>query len=70
MWQATPRGLVSFRKELLELKCQEHVGQHTDVVQCGQADLMVLILQWKMVKFPGRSALAIVLQVANIQLRF
>ena len=46
--------------ELREQKCQQHVCQHTDVVQTGQAGWMVLILQWKMVKFKGRSALVIV----------
>ena len=56
--------------ELPELKCQQCVCQHTDVVQTGQAGWLVLILQWKMVKFPGRSALAIVLQVANTQSKF
>ena len=52
--------------ELQERKCQQRVCQHTGVVQTGQAGWMVLTLQWKMVKFPGRSALAIVLQVADI----
>ena len=52
--------------ELQEQKCQQRVCQHSDVVQTGQAGWMVLILQWKMVKFPGRSALAIVIQVANL----
>ena len=56
--------------ELQELKCQQRVCQHTNVVQTGQAGWMVLIQQWKMVKFPDRSALAIVLQVANIQSQF
>ena len=56
--------------ELPELKCQQCVYQHTDVVQTGQAGWIVLILWWKMVKFPGRSALAIVLQVANTQSKF
>ena len=56
--------------ELQELKCQQRVCQHTNVVQTGQAGWMVLIQQWKMMKFPGRSALAIVLQVANIQSQF
>ena len=56
--------------ELQELKCQQRVCQHTNVVQTGQAGWMVLIQQWKMVKFPGWSALAIVLQVANIQSQF
>ena len=52
--------------ELQEQKCQQRVCQPTDVVQTGQAGWMVLILQWKMMKFLGRSALAIVLQVANL----
>ena len=56
--------------ELPELKCQQHVYQHTNVVQTGQAGWMVLILQWKMVTFSGGSALAIVLQVANTQSKF
>ena len=45
--------------ELQEQKCQQHVCQHTDVVQTGQAGWMVLILQWKMVKLSGGSALVI-----------
>ena len=56
--------------ELQEQKCQQRVCQPSDVVQTGQAGWLVLILQWKMVKFPGRSALAIVLQVANTQSKF
>ena len=55
---------------LQEQKCQQRVCQHLNVVQTGQAGWMVLILQWMMMKFPGRSALAIVLQVANIQSKF
>ena len=49
--------------ELQEQKCQQHVCQHSDVVQTGQAGWMVLILQWKMVKYPGRSALVIVVDI-------
>ena len=52
--------------ELQEQKCQQRVCQPTDVVQTGQAGWMVLILQWMMMKFSERSALAIVLQVADI----
>ena len=52
--------------ELQEQKCQQRVCQHSDVVQTGQAGWIKLILQCKMVKFPGRSALAIVIQVANL----
>ena len=52
--------------ELQEQKCQQRVCQPTDVVQSRQAGWMVLILQWMMMKFLGRSALAIVLQVANL----
>ena len=62
----SPRdGIVLW--ELQEQKCQQHVCQHTDVVQTGQAGWMVLILQWKMVKLAGRSALVITLLVANTQ---
>ena len=43
--------------------------QHIDVVQTGQAGWMVLILQWKMMRFAERSAL-IVLPVVNTQQRF
>ena len=43
--------------------------QHIDVVQTGQASWMVLILQWKMMRFAERSAL-IVLPVVNTQQRF
>ena len=53
--------------ELQEQKCQQRVCQHTDVVQTGQAGWMVLILQWKMVKLSGGSALVIALLVANAQ---
>ena len=56
--------------ELQEQKCQQRVCQHTDVVQPGQAGWMVLILQWKMVKFPEKSALVIALLVAKTQGRF
>ena len=51
--------------ELQEQKCQQRVCQHLDVVQTGQAGWMVLILQWKMVRFKGRSALVIALLVAD-----
>ena len=56
--------------ELQEQKCQQRVCQHTDVVQTGQAGWLALILQWKMVKFKGRSALVIDLLVANSQMIF
>ena len=56
--------------ELQEQECQQRVCQHTDVVQTGQAGCMLLILQWKMVKFEGRSALVIARLVANTQLIF
>ena len=44
--------------------------QHIDVVQTGQAGWMVLILQWKMMRFAERSVLIIVLPVVNTQQRF
>ena len=50
--------------ELQEQKCQQRVCQHTGVVQPGQAGWLELILQWKMVKFPGWSVLVIALLVA------
>ena len=53
-------------RELQGQKCQQRVCQHTDVVQSGQAGWMVLNLQWKRVKFSGRSALVIALLVANL----
>ena len=53
--------------ELQEQKCQQRVCQHTDVVQTGQGGWMVLILQWKMVKFSEKSALVIALLVAGTQ---
>ena len=56
--------------ELQEQKCQQRVYQHSDEVQTGQGDWMVLILQWKMVKFSERSTLVIVPPVANTQQRF
>ena len=62
----SPRdGIVLW--ELQEQKCPQHVCQHSDVVQTGQVGWMVFILQWKMVKFSGRSALVIALLVANTQ---
>ena len=51
--------------ELQELKCQQRVCQHTNVVQTGQAGWMVLIQQWKMEKFTGWSALVTVRRVAT-----
>ena len=60
----SPRdGIVLW--ELQEQKCQQHVCHPTDVVKTGQADWMVLNLQWKRVKFSGRSALVIAQLVAN-----
>ena len=56
--------------EVQEQKCQQPVWKHTDVVQTGQAGWWLLVFQWKMVKFPGRSALVIALLVANTQKRF
>ena len=62
----SPRdGIVLW--ELQEQKCQQRVCQHTDVVQSGLAGWMLLILQWKKVKFEGRSALVIALLVADTQ---
>ena len=40
------------------------------MVQTGQVGWMILILQWKMVKFKGRSALVIALLVAERQKKF
>ena len=57
-------------RELPEQKYQKCVCHHTDVVQTGQVGWMMLILQWKMVKLKGRSALVIVLTVANMQSEF
>ena len=52
----SPRdGIVLW--ELQEQKCQQHVYQHLNVEQPILAGWMVLILDWKMVKFPGGSAL-------------
>ena len=56
--------------ELQEQKCQQRVCQHTDVVQSTQAGWMMLILQWKMVLFKGRSALVILTAVAKIASAF
>ena len=56
--------------ELPGQKYQKCVCQHTDVVQTGQVGWMMLILQWKMVKLKGRSALVIVLTVANMPSEF
>ena len=56
----SPRdGIVLW--ELQEQKCQRAVCQHTDVAQTIQAGWMMLILQWKMVKFTGGSVLVIAL---------
>ena len=51
-------------------KIQQRVCQHIDVVQTVQAGWMVLILQWKMMRFSERFALVIVLPVVNTQQRF
>ena len=51
-------------------KIQQRVCQYIDVVQTGQAGWMVLILQWKMMRFSERFALVIVLLVVNTQQRF
>ena len=51
-------------------KIQQRVYQHIDVVQTGQAGWMVLILQWKMMRFSERFALVIVLPVVNTQQRY
>ena len=51
-------------------KCQKHVCQHTDVVPIGQGGWLMLILQWKMIKLKGRSALVVILPVANMQSQF
>ena len=65
----SPRdGIVLW--ELQEQKCQQCVCQHLDVVQISQAGWMMLILQWKTIKLPGRSALVIVSKVANTQKLF
>ena len=53
--------------ELREQECQQYVWNHITVVQAGQAGWMVLILQWKMAKYPGRSALVLILLVAKTQ---
>ena len=62
----TPRG-----SELCDYELPEgwyaRMCQHTDVVQTGQAGWKVLILQWKIVKFKGRSALVIAPLVAETQ---
>ena len=49
---------------------QQRVCRDRDVVQSTQAGWMVLILQWKMVKFAERCALVIAMLVANTQRRF
>ena len=51
-------------------KIQQRVCQYIDVVQTGQAGWMVLILQWKMMRFSERFTLVIVLPVVNTQQRF
>ena len=55
--------------ELQEQECQQRVWNHSIVVQSGQAGWRVLILQWKMVKYAGRSALVIVPPVADTQIK-
>ena len=62
----SPRDGIVF-KDTQEKKCQQRVCQHSGVVQTGQAGWIVLILQWKMVKFPGWSVLVIPLLVADTQ---
>ena len=61
-------GIVLWELQVQE--CQQRVCYHIDVLQTGQGGWMVLILQWKMVKFTERSALVIVTPVANSQKRF
>ena len=56
-------GIVLWELQVQE--CQQSVSHPIDVVQTGQGGWMVLILQWKMVKFTERSALVIVTPVAN-----
>ena len=51
--------------ELQEQKGQQRVCKHSDVVQPTQVGCMEFILQWKMVKFTGGSALVIVPLVAK-----
>ena len=51
-------------------KIQQRMCQHIDVVQTVQAGWMVLILQWKMMRFSERFTLVIVLPVVNTQERF
>ena len=51
-------------------KIQQRVCQHIDVVQTVQAGWMVLILQWKMMRFSERFTLVTVLPVVNTQQRF
>ena len=53
--------------ELQEQKCQQSVCQYSDVVHTSQVGWMVLILQWKMVKFPGRYALVIMYTAAGTE---
>ena len=52
------------------IKIQQRVCQHIDVVQIVQAGWMVLILQWKMMRFSESKTLVIVLPVVNTQQRF
>ena len=51
--------------ELQEQECQQRVCQHSAVVPTGQAGWRLLILQLKKVKFKRKSALVIVIPVAN-----
>ena len=53
--------------ELQEQKCQQRVCQHSDVIHASQVGWMVLILQWKMVKFSGRYALVIMYTAAGTE---
>ena len=68
--RANSLGDIIVWMELPGQKYQKCVCQHTDVVQTGQVGWMMLILQWKMVKLKGRSALVIVLTVANMPSEF
>ena len=56
--------------ELQEQKCQQHMCQVTDVEQPSQAGWMMIILQWKMVKFKGWSAFLVALLAAQLKKRF
>ena len=69
-WQPTPWGMVSFCGSCSNKNPTTRVPAYRCGTETVQAGWMVLILQWKMMRFSERFALVIVLPVVNTQQRF